>query len=142
MTSKEWIITQFGDPKKLIELLESIRDILKTHDELTLRHFEMIENSLISLQTIARKAPEPIKTEMLNQINLIESQLPLTPKMKLLEDIVKEVGEISYTELANKLGITESALRGFLTQCIRRGVKIQRFEKLGKGWVKFVQSTA
>jgi predicted ArsR family transcriptional regulator len=62
--------------------------------------------------------------------------------MKLLEDIVKEVGEISYTELANKLGITESALRGFLTQCIRRGVKIQRFEKLGKGWVKFVQSTA
>jgi predicted ArsR family transcriptional regulator len=62
--------------------------------------------------------------------------------MKKLEDIVKEAKEISYTELANRLGITESALRGFLTHCIRRGVKIQRFEKLGKGWVRFIDSSA
>jgi hypothetical protein len=142
MASKEWFIAQFGDPKKLIELLESIRDILKAHDNLTMKHFEMIESSLLSLQGIAKKAPEPIRTEMLSQINLIESQLPLTPKMRQLEDIVKDAGEISYTELASRLGITESALRGFLTQCIRRGVRIQRFEKLGKGWVKFIQTSA
>jgi hypothetical protein len=142
MTSKEWFIAQFGDPKKIIELLESIRDILKTHDDLTMKHFEVIESSLSSLQGIAKKAPEPIRTEMLNQLNIIESNLPLTPKMRQLEDIVKNVGEISYAELANRLGITESALRGFLTQCIRRGVKIQRFEKLGKGWVRFVQTGA
>jgi len=142
MASKEWFIAQFGDPKKIIELLESIRDILKTHDDLTMKHFEVIESSLSSLQGIAKKAPEPIRTEMLNQLNIIESNLPLTPKMRQLEDIVKNVGEISYAELANRLGITESALRGFLTQCIRRGVKIQRFEKLGKGWVRFVQTGA
>ena len=142
MTSKEWFIAQFGDPKRILELLESIRNILKTHDELTMRHFEMIESSIYSLQGIAKRAPEPIRTEMLNQINIIESNLPLTPKMRQLEDIVKDAGEISYTDLANRLGITESALRGFLTQCIRRGVKVQRFEKLGKGWVKFVQASA
>jgi hypothetical protein len=142
MTSKEWFIAQFGDPKKLIELLESVRDILKAHDDLTMKHFEIIESSLSSLQGIAKRAPEPIRTEMLSQINVIESQLPLTPKMRQLEEVVKDVGEISYTELANRLGITESALRGFLTQCIRRGVRIQRFEKLGKGWVRFVQNSA
>jgi hypothetical protein len=142
MASREWFIAQFGDPKKIIELLESIRDILKTHDDLTMKHFEVIESSLSSLQGIVKKVPEPIRTEMLNQLNIIESNLPLTPKMRQLEDIVKNVGEISYAELANRLGITESALRGFLTQCIRRGVKIQRFEKLGKGWVRFVQTGA
>ncbi|MEM5836195.1 MAG: hypothetical protein QXR09_00950 [Candidatus Aenigmatarchaeota archaeon] len=140
MASKEWFIANFGDPKKILELLESIRDILKTHDELTMKHFEMIESSLLTLQGIAKKAPEPIRTQMLSQINLIESQLPITPRMRQLEEIVKEAGEISYTDLANRLGITESALRGFLTNCIRRGVKIQRIEKNGKGWVKFVSS--
>jgi hypothetical protein len=142
MISKDWFITQFGDSKKVIELLESIRNILKTHDELTMKHFEMIESSLFSLQGIAKRAPEPIRTEMLNQINIIESQLPLTPKMRQLEDIVKNAGEISYMDLANRLGITESALRGFLTQCMRRGVKIQRFERAGRGWVKSTQSSA
>ena len=140
MASKEWIIAQFGNPQKIIEILESIRTLLKSHDELTMKHFEIIEDNLLSLQGIAKKAPEPIRTELLEKISTIESNLPLTPKMKQLEEIVKEAGEISYIELANKLGITESALRGFLTLCIRRGVKIQRFEKNGKGWVRFLES--
>ncbi|MEM5879038.1 MAG: FeoC-like transcriptional regulator [Candidatus Aenigmatarchaeota archaeon] len=142
MVSKEWLVANFSDQKRVLEILESIRDILKVHDELTMKHFEMIETSLLSLQGIARKAPEPIRTQMLTQINLIESQLPLTPRMRQLEEIVKEAGEISYTDLANRLGITESALRGFLTQCIRRGVKVQRLEKGGKGWVKFIPISA
>ncbi|MEM2742303.1 MAG: hypothetical protein QXS37_02945 [Candidatus Aenigmatarchaeota archaeon] len=142
MASKEWFIANFGDPKRILEILESIRDIVKSHDELTMKHFEVIENSLLSLQGIARKAPEPIRTQMLTQINLIESQLPPTPRMRQVEEIVKEVGEMSYTDLANRLGITESALRGFLTHCIRRGIRIQRIEKNGKGWVKFVTPSA
>lgn len=140
MTSKEWFIAQFGDQKRALELLESIRDILKLHDDLTMKHFEMVENLIFSLQGIAQKAPEPIRTDMLKQIRVIEAQLPPTPKMRQLANVVKQAGEISYTDLASALGISESALRGLLTLTIRRTGSVQRFEKDGRGWVRPVSS--
>jgi hypothetical protein len=136
MASKDWLIARFGDQSRVLELLESIRNILQQHDDLTMKHFEMLENVIYSLQGIAQKAPEPIKTEMLRQIGVIESQLPPTPKMEQLINIVKQRGEISYTDLAVHLGITESALRGLLTLTIRRTGAVERFEKAGRGWVR------
>ena len=134
--TKDWFELQFGDQKKVVELLESIRNLLQVHDNLTMRHFELLEKSIYSLQGIAMKAPEPVRTEILRQINVIEAQLPPTPKMLQLIDIVKQASEVSYTDLANRLGITESALRGLLTLTIRRNGPVQRFEKEGRGWVR------
>lgn len=135
--TKDWFIAQSEiQVQKVTRLLDSILNILKIHDDLTLKHFEMIERSILSLQGIAQKAPEPLRTELLNQINVIETQLPPTPKMEQLINIVKQVNEISYTDLSARLGISESALRGLLTLTIRRTGAVQRFEKLGRGWVK------
>ena len=136
MPSRDWFTIEFGDQKKVVELLESIRNILKIHDDLTMKHFEMLENTIYALQGIAQKAPEPVKTEILKEIRSIEANLPPTPKMQQLITTVKQAGEINYTNLANALGITESALRGLLTLTIRRTSAVQRFEKDGKGWVK------
>jgi hypothetical protein len=135
MPSRDWFTIEFGDQKKVVELLESIRNILKIHDDLTMKHFEMLENTIYALQGIAQRAPEPVKTEILREIKTIEANLPPTPKMQQLINIVKQ-GEINYTNLANALGITESALRGLLTLTIRRTGAVQRFEKDGRGWVK------
>jgi len=136
MPSRDWFTIEFGDQKKVVELLESIRNILKIHDDLTMKHFEMLENTIYALQGIAQKAPEPVKTEILKEIRSIEANLPPTPKMQQLITTVKQAGEINYTNLANALGITESALRGLLTLTIRRTSAVQRFERDGKGWVK------
>jgi len=136
MPSRDWFTIEFGDQKKVVELLESIRNILKIHDDLTMKHFEMLENTIYALQGIAQKASEPVKTEILKESRSIEANLPPTPKMQQLITTVKQAGEINYTNLANALGITESALRGLLTLTIRRTSAVQRFEKDGKGWVK------
>jgi len=140
MPSRDWFTIEFGDQKKVVELLESIRNILKIHDDLTMKHFEMLENTIYALQGIAQKAPEPVKTEILKEIRSIEANLPPTPKMQQLITTVKQAGEINYTNLANALGITESALRGLLTLTIRRTSAVQRFERDGKGWVKPVST--
>jgi len=139
LPSRDWFAAEFGDQKRVVELLESIRNILKIHDDLTMKHFEMLENTIYALQGIAQKAPEPVKTEILREIRTIEANLPPTPKMQQLINIVKQ-GEINYTNLASALGITESALRGLLTLTIRRTSAVQRFERDGKGWVKRVST--
>ena len=56
--------------------------------------------------------------------------------------ILQEKGEISYSELSQMLGITESALRGLLSTMSKRLIdqKIERFTKNGKGWVRLKHS--
>ena len=132
MPTKDWFISQFEDQTpKLI-------DLLKTHEENTQKRFESIQNILISLQKLIINAPEPLKTELIQRIGSIEKQLPLTSKMKELLQIVNQYNEISYDELASKLNISVSALRGLLANIMKRTNEIERFEKNRKGWVRFV----
>jgi hypothetical protein len=133
MASKEWFSTQFGPQ------LRAIYDSMQVHDEKTARKLEMIEFLLQSLEKTARKAPEPLKTELLEQIETLESQVRApTRKMQKLVEIVKARGEISYTDLATKLNISESALRGLLSNTVRRTASITRVSKDGKGFVKYI----
>lgn len=133
MASKEWFIDQFGPQ------LQAIYDSIRVHDGNTAKKLEMIEFLIQSLENTAKKAPEPLKTELLEQIETLESQV-LTPtrKMQKLAEVVKTHGEISYTDLAKELGISESALRGLLSNTVRRISSITRFSVDGKGFVKHV----
>jgi AraC-like DNA-binding protein len=129
--TKDWFLSQFEDHTP--ELI----DLLKKHEENEQKRFEAIQSILNSLQRTAEKTPEPIKTELFRQITAIEHQLPLTPKMNELLQIVKESKEISYEELHQRLGISISALRGLLANMTKRTDQIERFEKNNKGWVKY-----
>lgn len=122
MLTKDWFTINFKDSfeKRLAEISSSLDKIVK----------------------IAEKAPEPIKSDLFKQIGQIEDQLSLTQKMRALVAIAKEHKEISYSELAGRLGISENALRGLLSTTVRRTNFIERFEKDGRGWVKFVDSIA
>lgn len=131
MVTKDWFKANFDD--KTPEII----DLLKSHHNSSETHFQAIERSLMSLHATAERAPPEIKTELIKQIEAIESNLPLTPRMQKLVYIVKDSNEISYDELASRLGITLDSLRGLLTLTTRRTNKIQRFEKENRGWVRF-----
>jgi superfamily I DNA/RNA helicase len=131
MVTKDWFASTFED--KTPDLI----NLLRLHEEEEKKRFEIINNLLTSLQKAAEKAPQPIKTDLLSHIAAIENQLPLTPKMEGLILAVKEFGEISYQDLASKLGISVSGLRGLLTHTLRRTNKIERVIKNGKGWVRY-----
>jgi len=131
MPTKEWFISQFED--KTPELV----DIFKKHEENEQKRFKAIQNILNSLRKTAEKVPEPVKTELVRRIKTIEDQLPLTPKMNKLLEVVKEAGEISYNQLHLRLNVSISALRGLLANMVKRTKQIERFKKDGKGWVRY-----
>lgn len=131
MASKDWFSSQFEDrTPELIQMIDQ-------HEKNSQERFEAIQNRLDFLKETAKMAPEPIKTQLIEQIGSIEMQMPLTPKMKDLLGIVKETGEISYDDLSAKLNIGVSALRGLLSNMLKRTKDVERFEKDGKGWVKY-----
>ena len=132
MPSRDWLISYFnGQSPKLLELF-------KKHEENAQKRFEAIQGNLNSLQTLAGTAPAPVKSEMLKQISSIESQLPLTSRMKEVLQVVKESKEISYSDLASRLDISISALRGLLSNTIKRSKLIERFDKRRRGWVRYI----
>ena len=63
----------------------------------------------------------------------------LTPQTQKLFSILKEVGEISYSDLYKRMGMeSEDGLRGFLSVVDQKTGMIERFEKEGsrKKWVR------
>jgi len=130
ITTKDWFSNTFED--KTPELIET----LKRHEENDQKRFEMLLNTLKSSKTTAEGAAEAVKTSIFTAKTL-ESQLQPTPKMIELIRIVKEAGDISYKDLAQKLLIGEDALRGLLTNTTRRSKEIERFERDNKGWVRY-----
>lgn len=116
MVTKDWFILQIKPD--LERRLDSIQMVL---DEIT---------------SIVSGSPEPIRTAILNRVSSIEQKLPLTPKMESILNTLREVKEISYEDLALKLGVQVSALRGLLSSMAKRTDKIERFEKGVSGWVK------
>lgn len=135
MVSKDWFLSKFEIP---LLTISEIKDILKQHDENVSKKFDIIQNSVESIKKTTEFAPEPIKSKIITQIEKIESQLPLTQKMEEVLAIIKECGEISYKDLAQRLGWKDtSGLRGLLSNMIKRTDEIERFEKDGQGWVRY-----
>lgn len=108
---------------------------MEVKDDLDKR-LEIIQRALTGVSDIADSLPQPQRSQIIEQVQSIESNLPITPKMIKVLDILQEQKEISYDELASKLGITVSALRGLLSQMTKRTQKVSRIEKEGKGWLK------
>jgi len=138
MVSKDWFKTEFEDATpQLIQGIQSIRFLIQEHESNDQKRFEAIQESLNRMSNLARTAPEPIKEELFREIQAIESQIPLSPKMQQLISVVKEQKEISYDDLGVRLTITVSALRGLLSNLMKRTNEIERFAKDGKGWVRY-----
>jgi len=128
MPTKDWFSTQFED--KTPELIE----ILKKHEENEEKRFELLQNLLASGKLSERSA------ELILPSSFPLGELLLTHKMQILVSIVRESREISYKDLANRLGLTVSALRGLLSNTLIRTNNIERFRKDGKGWVRYLES--
>jgi hypothetical protein len=137
MASREWMQTTFGDQKKTNELLAEIKEVLTNHDSNALKRFEAIEIALNRMILGAKDAPEPLKRSLITEIEAIRANLPLSPKMRRLLLIVKQTGKISYDNLATRLNISRSALRGLLANTMKRTTEIERFSVAGKGWVRY-----
>ena len=136
MPSKEWISMNIT-PKieQIQQTITSIRDILLNHERNEEKRFEVLLEAITKLKNIAPSLPEPTKTEILSTVTTLKSAA-LTPKMQQILDIIKERREISYNELAERLGITTDGLRGILSRMAKICDEIERFEKDGKGWVR------
>jgi predicted transcriptional regulator len=136
MPSKEWITMNIL-PKieQVQQAIYNIREILMDHERNEEKRFEVLLEAINKLKTMAPSLPEPIKTEILSTVASLKSAT-LTPKMQQILDILKERREISYQELAERLGITTDGLRGMLSRMVKVCDEIERFEKDGKGWIR------
>lgn len=138
MTSRDWFLSNFGDKSsKNVELLLEIKKKLENHDASALDRLSAIESALNRMYSVANNAPGPVKDELIKEIGNIESNLPPTPKMKELVDVVKDKTKVSYDDLADNLDITRSSLRGLLSNTIKRTNRIERFSIDGRGWVRY-----
>jgi len=136
MTTKDWFALQIGQP------VQDLVDFLKQHEEKEQLRFEALQNTLDSMKAIARISPQPIKSQLFREIRTAESQIPLSPRMKEILNLVKEQKEISYEDLANRFNFGVSGLRGLLTNMKKRTSDIERFEKDSKGWLRYVGRSA
>ncbi|MCS7123109.1 MAG: hypothetical protein RMJ17_00835 [Candidatus Aenigmarchaeota archaeon] len=136
--SKEWIKNELNE--YFTKLIESIKIALKAIDEHESRsslRYESIESALNRIEEIASNIKDKFqKEEIIKGLSEIRKNLPLSSRMKEVMEILKEKKEMSYEELAQKLGISISALRGLLSEMCRRTSEIERFEKDGKGWIR------
>jgi len=135
------ILTKDWFDHKFDEKTSEFGSLIKMHEENDQKRFEIIQNILIELKNLAKKAPEPVKSELVGKIEAIEKQLPLTAKMKEVLEILKQSNEMSYEELASKLHISVSAIRGLLSNMSKRTDEIERFEKDKKGWVRYARKS-
>lgn len=62
----------------------------------------------------------------------------LSSKMAEVISVVKEHKEMSYEELAGKLNLQVSTLRGLLSNILKRNDMIERFLVENRGWVRYV----
>ncbi len=111
---------------------------IQVKDDLEKR-LSTVQQTLSDMSNLASTLPSPEQSQLLEKIRSIESNLPLTPQMERISAILEETKEISYEELASKLGIQVSALRGLLSLMSKRTQKIVRTEKEGKGWLELAE---
>jgi type I site-specific restriction endonuclease len=141
MVTRDWFSVQFEDrTPELLREISSLHQEMLIHEKNEEKRFEIIQNILEKMKTIANIAPTDVKFNLLDQIKAVESQLPLTRKMEEVLSVVKTSNKISYEDLAAKLNITVSALRGLLSTTLQRTDKIERFIIDGKGWVRLKEA--
>ncbi|MEM5797092.1 MAG: hypothetical protein QW813_00270 [Candidatus Aenigmatarchaeota archaeon] len=128
--TKQWAETY------LLPLLKSIADNEQ-------KRFETLLSVLNHLRNTSYKLPKNVQTLLEKPILDIEKEVTkspkLTPQMQKLFSILKEVGEISYSDLSKRMGMkSEDGLRGFLSIVNKKFPgTIDRFEKEGKRkWVR------
>jgi DNA-binding CsgD family transcriptional regulator len=109
--------------------------VLSSHEKNEEKRFEVLLEAITKLKTTASSLPEPAKAEILSTVKTLKS-VALSPKMRQILQILKERKEISYNELAEKLGITTDGLRGLLSRMVKVCDEIERFERDNKGWVR------
>lgn len=103
------------------------------------QHLAEIKTSLDSITGVAASLPEEARQQIMGQVSKIRAQLQPTSRMIEMLSIIKETKEISYEDLASKLGISVSSLRGLLSMAAYRMPNIERFERKNKGWVRYKQ---
>jgi hypothetical protein len=137
MISKDWFKSEFQT--MFIQNLQSIKQLIETHDEKEQKRFENILENLGTLREKAKLAPEPLKKEILTEIEKIEVQLPLQPRMMRVITAIKEAGEITYEDLATKLNISQDCLRGLISIICKKDPNLKRIRKLPskKIWLKY-----
>jgi len=141
MVTRDWFNVEFEDrTPELMRELTKLHEEMQIHDENEQKRSEIIQNILEKMRNIANTAPNEVKFGLLDQIRAVESQLPLTKKMEELISIVTEARQVSYDDLAIKLNISVSALRGLLSNTTQRTNKIERFMVDGKGWVRIKEA--
>ena len=141
MVTRDWFNVQFEDKTpELIKEIEKLHQEMLTHEKNEEKRAEIIQNILERMRNVANFAPNEVKFQLLDQIKAVETQLPLTKKMEELLSVIKSSGQMSYEDLATKLNITVSALRGLLSTTLQRTNKIERFMVDGKGWVRFKEA--
>jgi transcriptional regulator with XRE-family HTH domain len=131
--TKEWFDHKF-DEKSL-----EFSNLIKIHEENEQKRFEILQNILMEFQKALKVS---VFRKELSEASERLEELPLTPKMNELLEILKQYKELSYEELASRLGITISSLRGLLSKMSRRTDEIERFEKDNKGWVRYKGKSA
>lgn len=141
MVTRDWFNVEFEDrTPELIKEIGKLHQEMLIHEKNEEKRFEIIQNILERMKNVANVAPNEVKFQLLDQIKAVESQLPLTKKMEELISVVKPAGQISYDEVASKLNITVSALRGLLSTTLQRTDRIERFMVNGKGWVRYKEA--
>ena len=118
------------------ELLPLIRSI----DINEQRRFESLVSIINSIGKVAERSPTNLRQELLTISKQLEEHGNLTKRMVRLISAVKETGEISYTDLANKLNMTEDGLRSLVSIVCRKTNELQRLKKDEKTWVKYTSS--
>jgi hypothetical protein len=139
MVTRDWFSTEFEDKTpELLKALKTIHQLIEKHETMTEKRFQSIESSLRKL--VERKRASLQILRKAREIKPVRKQIPLAPKMQKLLEIVMEAREISYDDLGARLGITTSALRGLLSNMLKRTNKIKRFIRERKGWVRYVEA--
>ena len=117
--------------------------LLKSIDDNEQKRFETLLSVLNHLRDASYKMPRDVQLALEKPIHEIEKEVSkspkLTPQTQKLFSILKEVGEISYSDLYKRMGMeSEDGLRGFISVVNKKFPdKIDRFEKEGrKKWVR------
>lgn len=127
MPTRDWLLVQFEEQ-------------LKRHEEGEERRFQAIIGALESLRSLSLQVPEPLRREFDRQINVIESKYKPSKKMKELIQLIKAYGEVSFSDLSDKMGLSPSGFRNLVWMTLRRTGDIETFTKKEdkkKKWLRY-----
>ncbi len=130
MPSKDWLVIELEKQSKQLE-------------EGSQRRFQATIEALGSLRFLSGQAPEPLKTQLLDKIEVIESRYAPSGRMKELIQLVKLAGEASFKDFAKKMDLSDSGFRTMVMMTLPRTNEIEKFNKGGKErWLRYKRPDA